>query len=294
MRRNFIDEKMIEETKMLVNLFLETNASDIELSKMTGISSSTVGRRLTNESNILRAFPDKGSSIYELVKGKRQENLQRGKALGGQTSLLNHIYTKDASGKFTGSSKIRLDVVYPNEESQYRFLVHVALTFRLHLDTLSSLLGIDEDELLRKMNEVSPASYEALQFLFCSDIKNQDLAKERFIDYYRELLKAISSKDLKEKRRLINMVTDSKVSEFKKRWKPGDKISDEDLRTLLNYQLKYALTTNTLVYNFNINRPNYQRRVYNLIETEPELKQDYEYLSDFNSRFRKGRVGRYE
>ena len=33
------NEKILEETKMLVNLFLETNESDIELSKRTGISS---------------------------------------------------------------------------------------------------------------------------------------------------------------------------------------------------------------------------------------------------------------
>ena len=77
MKRSILDEKMIKETRQLVNLFLRTNKSDIELSRMTGISSSTVGRRLTNEFGILKAFPERGAEIYELIKENRQKNLQR-------------------------------------------------------------------------------------------------------------------------------------------------------------------------------------------------------------------------
>ena len=208
--------------------------------------------------------------------------------MGGQTSLLNSINESDTFGK------IRLDVVYGDKTSQYRFLVHAALTFRLHLDTLSGLLGKDENELFENMNQACPSSTRALQFLFISDIKDQELAKSRFIDYHRELLRAISDKNAQEKRRLINQITDFKVAEFKKNWQPGDKISEEDLRAILNYQLKYALTTNNIVNIFNINRSNYQKRVQQLIAQDPELKQTYEYLADVNSSYRNGRMGRYE
>jgi len=275
------DIKIIEETKMLVELFLKTNASDIELSKMTGISSSTVGRRLTNKGYITKAFFENGEELYETIKNKRQENLLKGKALGGQTTLLNHVYAKDEAGKFNGSTKIRLDVIYQKKENQQRFLTHLALYFRLHLDTLSILFQIDENELHDMLYENATNSKFSLDYLFNYDNRNQDLARESFLSYYRELLNAIREKNLEERKRLINEVCDVKAIEFKKNRQLGSKIKKEDIRTLINYQLKYSISIYSLCIMFDIDEENYRKRVNNYLQDKPDLQKEFEDLLAF-------------
>ena len=115
-------KEIMEETVMLVNLFLETNESDILLGERTGISSSTVGRRLTNRDTILKCFPDNGERLYEIIKEKRKNNLQRGKIIGSQASKLNNLeFMND-------TPKLRLDVLYRDERKQTWLLSQLALT----------------------------------------------------------------------------------------------------------------------------------------------------------------------
>ena len=285
MARN-IDSMIVDETRKLVELFIQTNASDIELSNITGISSSTVGRRLTNLDYIKAAFPEKGNELYDFIKVKRKQNLQKGKALGGQVTLLNHVYNDEEKVE---STKLRLDVLYNTKEKQYSFLKHAALTFRLHLDTLSNLFSIKEEEILENFVGNAGGSYEAITFLFYHDGKNQKIAKENFISYYRELLNAISNKDKEAKKRLIEQIGDSKAIEFRNKERAiNEKITDEEMMTLLRYQLKYALTALNMKSIFGINRQNYQRRIQILLENDPELRSDYEYLADYNSSLRTG------
>lgn len=293
--------KRVEETVLLCTEFLLSNASDIELSEKTKISSSTVGRRLTNKDNVLLAYdgvkekllengqdieniPATGSLLFDLIAQKRQENLLRGKSLGGQTTLLNHVYTKSEEGKFDGSTKIKIDVIYKSLESQYRFIVHAALTFRLHLDTLSHLLQIDENELLENMIRIVPSAYDAITSLLYHDVNDQEKARNEFLSYYRELLNAIRAKDIEEKKRLINIISDSKVAEIRKNHNSGDAISDEDIEAILKYQIKYSLTQDETALMFGINRANYSKRLERYLLDNPSLRQKYEYLSDYNAR----------
>lgn len=282
-------EKIIRETKELVELFLKTNASDLELCKMTNISSSTVGRRLTNKENILIAFPEGGVEIFELVSKKRQENLAKGKALGGQTTLLNHIYTLDENGKFTGCSKIRLDVIFNQKENQDKFFIHLILYFRLHLDTIQELFQFTDEKLNNLLNLTGRFHY-ALNFLFEHDTKNQRIAKENFIAYYRELINAVRLKDIDKKKRLINLVTDAKAVEIKNNRKSGEVLSNDELETLIRYQIKYALAAKDMSVTFNVSRAHYNKIVINFLDNNKELKSDYESMADyFNLNYKKDR-----
>ena len=270
------ESKRIEETKLLVNLFLESFSNDEVLSQMTGISKSTVGRRLIDKDYICKAFPINGEELYELIREKRQENKHSGNVLGGQTTLLNHAYTMDESGKLAGNTKLRLDCLYKHPLSQYKFLLHAALTFRLHLDTLSSLFQIDEQVLSEELYKVAKGAYESLNYLFLHDGKDQLKARDNFLIYYRQLLNAIREKDEVEKKRLLEVISDAKVIEFKKNHKLNGRLSDDDILTLVNYQLKYALYGDTIEYTFDISRKTYQKRVNELLENYPEIKREYE------------------
>ena len=300
--------KKITETALLCADFLVSNASDIELSGRSQVSSSTVGRRLTNKNYVVSSYfmvifnlekmgypkekiPKSGEELFEIIAKKRQENLLRGKALGGQTTLLNHVYLKNNEGKFDGSTKLRLDVIYHSEESQYRFLIHAALTFRLHSNTLSDLFQMDEKELYEKLIQYANGTYYALMYLFYHDMKDQKVARKEFLNYYGELLNAIRNKDIDGKRRLISVISDKDALEFRKNFQEGNIISEEELIILLKYQLKYALTGDKMESIFLVERKNYQKRVKKLIEKHEDLRLDYENLLDYN--IDKGKKGYY-
>jgi len=280
------ENKRIEETKMLVNMFLETNDSDVNLSIKTGISSSTIGRRLTDEEKILKAFPENGLEIYKTVLERRKENLLKGKQLGGQTSMINHGYSKDENGKFQAPSKLRLDVIYRSKEGQDKFLFHSALTFRLNLKSLSELFQMDEKEIYHTLIDTSPSCMYGIRYLVYEDGTNQEEAKEKFVNYYKELLNAIRQKNIEEKNRLIDVISDKKIVDLSKR-SSGDKISNEEIITILRYQLKYSLTSSQIQRMFNVHRNNLLKRVRELPDEYQDLKDGYEKLSDYNADFYK-------
>ena len=269
------EAKMLEETKLLVDLFLKTQESDIDLEKRTGISSSTVGRRLTNKKRIIQVYGYKiGEEIYNQVMGIRKNNLQKGKKIGGQKSMLNNVYVKDENGKFSGSTKLRVDVIYDDELLQKHFLFHLALTFKAKPKTIADLFQIDEKKLLEDLIGVSMGGYNSLLNLIYHDNSDQELVKQNIISYYRELLYAISKKDNEEKIRLINMVSDEKASLVKKSLEDGTvntaSLTDEDVEVLFRYQIKYALSVTEVANTFGLDAKIYEMRISSLKALEEE------------------------
>ena len=102
MRSKKQEEEMKVKILFLSKLFLESNYSDIELSNITGISSSSVGRYLTSD----LAKEVLGSDIYNEISKKRQENLYNAKIKGGQNFIKQNVPFKDNEGKFIGSYKV--------------------------------------------------------------------------------------------------------------------------------------------------------------------------------------------
>ena len=269
------EAKMLEETKLLVDLFLKTQESDIDLEKRTGISSSTVGRRLTNKKRIIQVYGYKiGEEIYNQVMGIRKNNLQKGKKIGGQKSMLNNVYVKDENGKFSGSTKLRVDVIYDDELLQKHFLFHLALTFKAKPKTIADLFQIDEKKLLEDLIGVSMGGYNSLLNLIYHDNSDQELVKQNIISYYRELLYAISKKDNEEKIRLINMVSDEKASLVKKSLEDGTvntaSLTDEDVEVLFRYQIKYALSVTEVANTFGLDAKIYEMRISSLKALDEE------------------------
>ena len=134
------EEQIIKETRQIVKVFLLTKASDVELAKKFNISSSTIGRRLTNEARILKAFPDNGEKVYDVVKRLRKANSAAGKILGAETSKMMH-------GSDDVKQKLNLSALAREEGKQYGMLRHIILTFRPKLSLVSELFQIDEKEL---------------------------------------------------------------------------------------------------------------------------------------------------
>ena len=277
------EEKILKETKLLVELFLETGLSDIELSKQTGISSSTVGRRLTNAFNIKKIYPDNGDELYEQIMFKRQENLHNGKVLGGQISVIRNTPLKDRNGKFKGSfSKLRLDFFYQNKEKQMKLLKHMALTFRAKPPLLSELFGFTEEEIINYLYESTPNSL-SIKYLIENDFSDQMDAKDKIIAFYCDLLDAAKGFDVERVNELIKRVFDFHAHEVIIKRKNNELLNSDDFGEIVKYQLKYALKQKDVCSIFGL-EPNYFRtRLSKYLAENEELKERYNALTDFNS-----------
>ena len=271
---NTQEEQIIKQIKLLVTLFLKYNESDIELSERTGISSSTVGRRLTDKERILKAFPDNGEKLYNVIAKKRKENKYNGKVMGGQISMLNHSENND-------NTKLRIDLIYNDEERQIRLLKHMALTYRVKLPLLAELFGIDENTLLDKLLEVSGESYNSLMYLFYHDFSDQEIARRDLISFYQLLLVAKKRKDTTTQNLLIRKVSDYHMQEVIKKHEEGKAYTDNEIETILKYQLKYALSSSQIAKMIGIRGNSYNERVLKLIELSPELKEQYDVLANY-------------
>lgn len=152
-----------EETRFLVHLFLDTNLQDKDLETITGISSSTIGRRLnpTGISNskpfesYMNAFGEDWQFIYDSVVKKRQENLRQAKERGGHVSQLNNVFIQDEKGFFRGSVKLRLDLFANNQDLQCKILANIANYFHLNSGTLANLFGMEEAEVIDILHNIN-------------------------------------------------------------------------------------------------------------------------------------------
>ena len=280
---NKSNNQVISETKLLVTLFIKNNfPSDEQLSEMTGISSSTVGRRLTNKDNINEAFGEQGEKVYAVVSAKRTQNLHNARILGAQLSMLNN----------GNDVKLKLDMLNRDENTQTKILAQIALTYRATLKTLSELFGIDEDELLKRFKIAGIGSlYYSLNYLFNFEFPNQDIARAGVIDFYRNLITVYLQKDTEALNELMQNLTDKKARNIMNNRKSGDSISDDDLETILNYQLKYSLTTAQTASAFTIQQSNYRTRLTKYFADHPDLEERYNALADYHQASRKGNYG---
>ena len=91
--------------KIVVDRFLKGKNTINEISKETGISSSTVQRYLNNELMIREIYGKDAEFIIEEIERRLQENKIEGLSRGGQNFIKNNIPIKDVNGHFTGSKK---------------------------------------------------------------------------------------------------------------------------------------------------------------------------------------------
>lgn len=289
-----INQKAINEFLLLLDLFLKTNASDKELSEKTGISSSTVGRRLVDEELMKMAFPSKtDEEIHEMylkIKKLRQQNLAQGKVLGGQNSVLNNVFLKDEIGKFNGSGKLNLQIFSQNKDYQNKILWHIAHTFSLHPDTLGQLLGMDSSEIRQILIGTRPEFTRAHEFLCQYDTTDQEIAKKEFIDFYYQFLTAVKNNDARRKKELLNYLTDADFISLKKQRvgvNPYD-ITINELKIMLRHHLKYSLTYHSVETYYGINHNAYRNFLEKYLNEKDNenLKHRYTTLSRYNFDFK--------
>jgi len=270
------EEKIIREIQMLVKIFLITRLSDIELANKTGLSSSTVGRRLTDKERILKAFPDKGEKVYTTIQKLRKLNLAKGKMLGAETSKMNY-------GTDEVKQNLNINVFGVTQEKQMNVLKHMILTFRPKLSLLSELFQIEENQLYELIMLYAKDSSESIKYIFEFEYTDQNVAREKIISFYQDLVNAKNSKDKNEISSVWAQIDDSRYERFKNNRQPLSRLCDEDIELVVSYQLKKCCAQEEACKTLGISFSQYKIRLKEIICPGHPLYNQYEQLAAYKN-----------
>jgi len=158
------------------------------------------------------------------------------------------------------------------------FLIHLMLTFRVKLSLIEQMFQINKNLLKRKLSE-DIKFFDALSYLNFNDETNQEEARKNVRYFYKELHNAF--KDNIKKNILFNMISDEKINIIKNSNKSIDILSNDEIISILKYQLKYALNNDQLVNEFNMDMEKYRERIQVVLLENELLNQRYNDLMNY-------------
>lgn len=185
-----------------------------------------------------------------------------------------------------------LYMMFPTKEKRNKFIINSALTFGLRLETLSKIFQIDSKTLKTELLFKTIYMTESMQALFEIGMNNQEQATSNFIAFYNELVESAKNKDKEKIQEVMEVLKDTKAIKLMKREIPGtSKLTDEEILTILKYQIKYMLGVSQTASYFKIDRGLYAKRVRSLQDNYYDLVSDFDYLSDFYYKSNKRKIG---
>ena len=149
--------------------------------------------------------------------------------------------------------KNRLNKMFPRKDRQINFLTNCALTYGLRVETIADFFGDNSTDLLRDFQSGN-SLYNNLSNVFKHGMKPQQEAVAEFENFFERLTKA-------------KQLT----------------LTDEEILTILKFQIKYMISTHQIERIFGISKSNYKKRVKRLQTEHEKLVSDFEYIADFVS-----------
>lgn len=176
---------------------------------------------------------------------------------------------------------IDINRLYKVGEKQVNFLFDLALTFRIKPEVLAPIVNMDTATLLNLFATYKSKTKHALDYLINYDLTNQAEAVQRLQQFYQNLCDAINQKDKAKMQALLEEITDHKAMRlYNEKKKRNYTYTDENLRVIINFQLKYALPTDYVVSKFQTAKGWYQDKVKALIGEDFELYNRYQSIND--------------
>lgn len=174
----------------------------------------------------------------------------------------------------------KLEKMFPTEEVRKRFITMAILEFQLSVDDLEDLLGIDKKIIYEEFVYGNGNIGENVKkgFDFYGELPG--VAKERFLVYFNRLQRAIKYGNEKLAKSILEELYDKEIVKFKRNHESGERISDEEILTIVKYQIKYLLSNSQLEKILNISRKNYSLRLQKLLPNYPDLQKKYVLLKN--------------
>lgn len=179
-----------------------------------------------------------GKETMEYIKKKRMIRNQEKKKVYNQNNAPHH-------NPYPKKDKETLN----SSQENFRFWIHILFTFRLSLMEFSIVLGISDLELLSKYL-YSNYSESSLNYLF----SNSDLVSQAKISsvrtYLKQLEEAKNKNDMKRYYELLKQISDVEYKKIlqKRKENPRYVLSDEEIRVIILYRLKYGLPFHSLPF----------------------------------------------
>ena len=98
------------------------------------------------------------------------------------------------------------------------------------------------------------------------------------------MYKPIANKDKEKITEILEEISDKKALKIANRDKTKQlTLTDEEILTILKFQIKYMISTHQIERIFGISKSNYKKRVKRLQTEHEKLVSDFEYIADFVS-----------
>ena len=252
-------------TIRIVTLFVKGNCSYESTASYLNIPVSQVEERINDWPTIKKIYRENSSQIIKIIEEKRIEYLTA--KLAGEDNMPH----------------LNLASFYHDENKQYIFLRHLALTFHLKLYSLTYLFQIAPDVLYKNLKRYNRSSIESLNYLFGADTSNQELAISTVLDYCEALSDALKGRNQEEMFRLIHQIDDYYPKIIKKKKDENNDIilSLEEIIYILRYQIKYHLSYTQISKTFHISRTIYSKKTRKYVEDKPKLQEQYKSVVDY-------------
>lgn len=179
-----------------------------------------------------------------------------------------------------------LSKVFKTDEARLEFLGQVILQFGLDINTICEILNIPlekQKEFSIRLRSVNKTNEEYLYNTLYRNIRNPQQVKQEFYDYMTTFYLAVAHKDYEQIKncKSIFYQIERGIQNIIKNKKPNVPLSDDDIVTLLKFQIKYNLSSKSMCEKLNvINRYRYLLRVKALENEYPDLVNDFYTLTD--------------
>lgn len=252
--------------RRVVYCILNKNVADTKIMKLTGLTYREVLKILNDKKGFELAFRDNGQT-YELIQKIRYNNSLKFLDETNENSINNLL-----GHHFHYLAK--------SDKDKIIFLISLALTYRLNLEALTLLTNENEQKLYLKIAAYTsdkPLLTSAIKYLFeYEDIDIQKNLMEAVL-YLNNLEKAYRLQDVDLYKELLFFVGDTGIKELKEKRqnKEDELMTPSEYEMLLNYQMKYGLTTEYICHSFNVKRKNYNSFLNVHFDFHPEVKKHY-------------------
>lgn len=254
-------------------LLVEKNKTIKEIANILSTTENTIYRDLTsrlNQMNVLNS---------ELVTSQM---LEKASNVLKKHSLYNFVGL--ASEKEKDAQKLLFKNIYkmfPTKEKRNKFLTDCILTFGLQAKTISYALGFNEEHFKQSILEDNP-KYHNLTTVFNHTMKHQQQAINEFISFIDKLTIASLKNNKEQIVLLLEEISDKKACIIAKRdLSRPTALTDEEIITILKYQIKYMISSIQIEKIFHIENTKYAKRVRKLSDSNPKLVSEFDYITDF-------------
>ena len=176
-------------------------------------------------------------------------------------------------------------MMFRQKEKRMNFIAKCILVFDVRTSTLSRLLKMDEDELVRQLYDTKYAPYflggEAIFYV------PEEEAEQNFLDYFNNLRSAYSNKDVEKYNELLHIINDAGIKTLKGKRKQGLPLTEQEFVKKLKYQVKYRLPVIKIANDFDYSLGHYKHMLKRLEKKEiyQEIISKVRALNDYNRKW---------